>query len=352
MRKKHLQEDHSSDPPQAGVDARDLDDDGVYPLLHYLVTKNRVEDVRRILSTLSNPETYKTHHFRLLASFEASPAMLQMFGECSSEREENDCIFQSMKSRNTTTMEYNLTLLTRRRPPHVDHNTQVDILRRLVAFGWLEGLKLWSVRFLALLEEPKPGYFGHKGLISVLNHLLDSSLFCAHAVKHPNGEQTLLFLWKDSGLLSYMHDPHLSIWASQQLRYVAKFGCSISLAEELLRRGARIDFQPRENCGTALHCAAGNTSAMGAEMMRFLLLKGANPEATRVSHPATRVSHQGLPTNVAKQKRIRDEKGAKCLQKWLGKSWDDLLEETKHIRNEKQVGESFNPVKTEGTLQH
>lgn len=339
MRQKHIQEGHSSDQPQPKLDASDLKDDSVEPLLHYLVTENRVKEVESVLSSLPDPETYRTQNLRLLASFSASPAMLQLLGEHRSQFDLVRCIIQSIQGRNEMTMEYNLKGLLKPLEPtwkHLDDNP----LCQLMSTGWIEGLKLWCKASRNQLATGPDGIEGVGRATLVKKRLSDTRLLQG-AVKHPAGEEALIFLWRHSGLISYISD--IPLWASRTLRHVARLGCSVTLATELLSRGASVNFQSRGDERTALHCAARNDSVEGAEMIQFLLLKGADPEAT------LRIYDRRSPTII---KRIRDEKGARNIHDWIGKSWDELVEETKHIRSGKQVRESLEFRKTEGTLQH
>lgn len=337
MRQKHIREGHISDPSHPVFDALGLQDDSVEPLLHYLVTENRVEEVRSILSALPNPETYKTQKLRMLASFAASPAMLQLLGEHGSKSHLTQCIIQSIQGRNEMTMAYNLTGLEKPLEQdwkHIDDNP----LCQLMAIGWLQGLKLWCKA--ARTQMATNRFEGALSALEIKRRLSDSRLL-EGAAKHAAGEEAVLFLWRNSGLLSYISD--ISDWASRTLRHVARLGCSVTVAAELLGKGARVNFQSRKDERTALHCAARNDSAEGAEMIRFLLLKGADPEAT------LKVYDERSPTSL---KRIREEKGAQNIHKWLGKSWDELVEETKYIRNEEQVRESRESNSTEGIRAH
>jgi len=38
---------------------------------------------------------------------------------------------------------------------------------------------------------------------------------------------------------------------------------------------------------------------------------------------------------------VREEQGAKGIHRWLGKTWDELVEETKRIRHEKEAGKEL-----------
>lgn len=351
MRQKHIQEGHSGDLPQLKFDASDLMEDSVEPLLHYLVTENQVQEVESVLCALPNSETYKTSKLRLLASFAASPAMLQLLGECASQSELNLCVIESIKGRNEMTMSYNLASLQNPLEAH-SKLTESLPLCQIMSHGWLEGLKLWCEASRQQLKAADSRIGKFKCSVVVKRRLSDSRIL-EEAAKHPAGEEAVLYLWRESGLLSYISD--IPDWASRSLRHVAKLSFSVTLATELLEAGASIDFQTLDSERTALHCAAGNDSAEGAEMIRFLLLKGADPEATHKVYGSMQVIHTAAGIEVKKilreTKRVKDEKGAQNIHNWLGKSWDELVEETKHIRYELRVGQSLETGRLEQTMQ-
>lgn len=334
MRERHLQEGHSSDPPQAAFHVCDLGSDSVEPLLHYLVTDDQVDHVVKILSKLPDADRYKTQNLRMLASLTASPAMLRLFWSNLSEKERIQCTIESIKGRNQNTMEANLMLLSQpiQRIASDPRLNQDDIEWQLVSRNWVEGMRMWCKSARHQVETDLSSLGGFDRVKSNIKRYLSCSSLLRAAAKHPSGEQAMIHFWNDTGLLCFLDAPHN--WASRTLTLVAKFGCSVTLASELLRMGASINDRLTVGEGkhqkTPLHWAATNNSAAGAKMMEFLLFAGADPNAT-VCVPSGR--------EAGSTRMIRDEKGAKGIQKWLGKCWDDLVEETKHIRLEKQFGQ-------------
>lgn len=347
-----MREGHASDPPQPKFDGSDLEDDSVEPLLHYLVTENRVEEVRSVLSAFPDSAFYRTENLLPLASFAASPAMLQLLEEHGLPSDPTRRVIESIKGRNEMTMAYNCDHL---RDPignlrHLD-GIEYNPLQRLMSNGWLAGLKLWCKAARKQLGTIRRS---RNATSTAVKRGLSDLKILEQAAKHPAGEEAVLFLWKESGLLSYIKD--IPDWASRNLRHVARFGLSVTLATELINMGANVNVRSRESDRTALHCAARNNSAEGAEMMRFLLLKGADPEAVLKVFVESKwiktESGEEERSTVKAIKRIRDEKGAQNIHEWLGKSWDELVEETKHICYEPHAGESLETEKTEGTMQN
>ena len=87
--------------------------------------------------------------------------------------------------------------------------------------------------------------------------------------------------------------------------------CSIAIAEYLLRNG--VDVNTREVDGrTALYYASSKRHKRGAELMKFLLESGADAEL----HPKDKKSIKDLP-------------GPRNISKWLGISWEQLVEESR-----------------------
>ena len=87
--------------------------------------------------------------------------------------------------------------------------------------------------------------------------------------------------------------------------------CSIALAEFLLRNGVDINTRVEiEN--TALFYASNKSSRAAAELMKFLLESGADP----------------LAPLIKRCKPIADQPGPRNISKWLGMSWEQLVEES------------------------
>lgn len=96
---------------------------------------------------------------------------------------------------------------------------------------------------------------------------------------------------------------------SDMLRTVAQRSCSISLASFLLKAGADINSKGRSGrSATPLYWAANRTTKPAAEFMKFLLQSGADP------------------TLGCNGKKPEDLKGAKNISRWLGMTWDELVE--------------------------
>lgn len=342
MRQSHFKQAHQSDPPQEIFDLQDVAQDGVEALLCDLVQENKVAEAQKVL--LASPNVLRAngsrHKLQMLAAFAASSDMLELLEE-SAEYDKVDlaskarinCIAESIKGHNGSTLRY---LLSRVKPFFGNKaqdkpqyffgssdlifrkGTERDylIISQLVSNDWLEGMKIWAKW---LRSGPIPT---HGDSLARIKYLFGSKRTILAAASHSAGDQQLLCLWRGSGVVSLLDKK----WASRTLGTVAQFSCSIALATHLLEHGADINGRVACTHKTSLHRAAGNTSAKGAEMIRFLLLNGADPEAD---------------LGGVDGKKIREEEGAKGIHRWLGKTWDELVEETKRIRHDKEAGKEL-----------
>ena len=92
----------------------------------------------------------------------------------------------------------------------------------------------------------------------------------------------------------------------------AERGCSIAIAEYLLRNGVAVD--SRANGGnTALRWASSKSDKRAAELMKFLLELGANPD----------------DKGKANSQPMKNRPGPRNISKWLGVSWEQLVEESR-----------------------
>ena len=88
--------------------------------------------------------------------------------------------------------------------------------------------------------------------------------------------------------------------------------CSVDIAEFLLGNGVDIEYR-RSSGNTALFYASKRKDQRAAELMKFLLESGADP----------------LGPVTPKSKPIADQPGPRNISKWLGISWEQLVEESR-----------------------
>jgi hypothetical protein len=152
-------------------------------------------------------------------------------------------------------------------------------------------------------------------------------------VKDPVKQERLASALSEQASLGHLTTYHLS----RALKAVASTNCSVTIARVLLDSGAAVDFRSPNSRGTELMktpliAAAAKRTMEGAEMMKLLLLAGADPSASyqkkRDSEPIT----AGM------------EPGAKKISKWLGLTWDELVEWAAEQRSNNLQGEMVSRI--------
>jgi hypothetical protein len=127
----------------------------------------------------------------------------------------------------------------------------------------------------------------------------------------PEQELRLLALWKSLAASNSVNDKVLCI----ALLGVAQGCCSLAKGKTLVELGADVNFKNIMNGPTVLQYALRKTTCEAAQFIKFLLLQGADPETS------------------TKNVHAKDELGAKDISKWLGMSFDELVEWAKAERN-------------------
>ena len=126
-------------------------------------------------------------------------------------------------------------------------------------------------------------------------------------------------LWKR--IIKGVTSKKLESTLGASLGNVAESCCSLALAKALLSYGAPINYtnvgDTKGNYRTPLHRALRRSRPETAELARFLLYRGANPDT------------RALKSSV---QRVEDEIGAREISKWLGMTWDELVAKVKADR--------------------
>ncbi|KAK8102138.1 hypothetical protein PG984_015284 [Apiospora sp. TS-2023a] len=115
---------------------------------------------------------------------------------------------------------------------------------------------------------------------------------------------------------------------NKALLIIARTTRSCRIAEYLLDRGAEVDYRPGTNGVSALFAGTSEDSARAAALAKLLLLHGADPESTRVVK--TGKTGNWITTTA----KVRDQKGAKNIKKWLGVTWDELVADVQRERKD------------------
>jgi hypothetical protein len=141
----------------------------------------------------------------------------------------------------------------------------------------------------------------------------------------PENEAFILLLWKKVNLAKNL----TPVYLGDALVTVATTCCSMKMAKYLIDAGAPVNHRRSSSYWTPLHRAVTHDTSEAAELVKFLLCMGADPTAFTTS----------IPGRGSKIRRIRDEAGAKGISKWLGVSWDDLVQNIERGRIEAERSE-------------
>ncbi|KAI1488247.1 NACHT domain protein [Biscogniauxia mediterranea] len=165
-----------------------------------------------------------------------------------------------------------------------------------------------------------------------------------HDRRYPDPYQNLKKSLRTVGVLRttdndrLKEDILLRLWRSIQMERrdlgdilvaVASTTCSVALAEYVLEAGAEVDYRRSNQYATPLGHAARKDTAEAAALMKLLLIHGADPDVQREPIDFTRGQKSKFAMN------IRDEKGPRGISKWLGITWDELVKETKELKDSK-----------------
>lgn len=317
MRDDHYR-DHIVTGPQEIPHAENLEPDEIQPLLFDLVRAGKAEVIRNLLYQFTAlPGEIRAAIRECAASF-GSAAIVDLIDPFNPARFPHSTLVSSIRAGNIDLFNHvlsrskNTGSLTHKAFNPL-HGSQEIVLEVLTS----DSEETFEI-LVSFIE-----YGINKGHLSDNWHqiVIKPTVIRATA-KHPERENLLITLWEKAGV------PKSSDGAlNTAVENVALSTCSVKLAEYLVGQGAKVNFGNHTKCLTVLQHAARHDSAAAAEMMKYLLLQGADPE---------------LQPKRARL-RIRDEKGAKGIAKWLGMSWDELVAKTKEER-EKIASNSMKSV--------
>ena len=312
MRDDHYR-DHIATSPQEIPYGENPEPDEIQPLLFDLVRAGKVEAVRNLLCQFEAlPKEIKKAIRECAASF-GSAAIIDLIDPFDGDsfpihtllsiiRAGNIDLFKHVlrRSRNCNQSIYSYSYKIFQEVRRSDSDEAFETLLSHIEFDLNTGWD-WPRSLVQVLTE----YFAIQATAGL-----------------PNRENLLITLWEKAGV------PKSGIRTlGSAVLNVASSTCSVKLAEYLVDHGAEVDFRCSAQNLTALQYAARQNSAAAAEMMKYLLLQGADPEL--------KAKRSALS--------IRDEKGAKGIAKWLGMSFDELVAKTKEER-EKIASKSIESV--------
>ncbi|RKL31203.1 hypothetical protein BFJ72_g11220 [Fusarium proliferatum] len=341
MRDEHLENGHSqaADPGLSGnIRLQKIEDEELHPLIFDLTETDRVE-----ILTVLMPRLRKLHRFvqieiTIHAAKMGSHAILQLF---------NDSGLLTGAFYANNVMDWikfrDLAQMTVR-------SESVDLSKIILCWVATLGLSSLSKYEIFRFRQAVEGIIRtimkleREDLFELWRPILTSGFSVAGNTVHvvnvfksrgtiastdniPSRERMLLRIWEDSKIF----DTRKAEERDRILRNIADSSCSVNLAYYAIQYGCKVDSKAYENCPTALQFAARKSTQRAADLMKFLLLQGADPNGGAVKHKRS-----------AEITKIRDEKGAREISKWLGMTWEELVERTTEERERREENEKEN----------
>jgi hypothetical protein len=304
MRDNHYL-DHIASGPQEIPHAEIPEADEIQPLLFDLVKADKVDVVRNLQDQISALPTSIRNALEECAASFGSAAMIDLIQPFHGGEFPYSSLRSSIRAANIDAFKH---LLSRSKDIECTFGdvTYSFILSDVLVSDSEEFFEEWEryidVEFKSV-KKSKPVPFGER---------YSRPYVIRATAGHPGRENLLISIWEKTLVLKSFGRAYLG----SAVVNVAATTCSVRLAKYFVDYGAEVDFRRSALYLTALHHAARQNSAAAAEMMKYLLLQGADPE---------------LMAGRA-HLRIRDEKGAKGIAQWLGMSWDELVTKTKEER--------------------
>lgn len=313
MRDEHL-EFHSRGLTPRAPTALVSDKDELQPLLFDLVGSDDVEAVRSLVPGFLTLGKSVRRELCKLAAFSGSVAMLELLYNGKTEIEvlgdsfDRKVIHASLRGNNYDSLRWLLSLF----PLHLAEKAATEGIDLPLLEGALEqesgeAFELCKQRIITHLSTPCKRSRTAPAGRSVLSRII------ALTARLSEGEERLLGLWENLAGLNASSKFLTAAVLGDGLGNIAGTTASITLARQLIKYGANVDARRSPYYMTPLHRAARRSSAESAEFMKFLLYEGADPtiQATR------------------SRNKIEEERGAREIQKWLGLSWDELIEKVR-----------------------
>jgi hypothetical protein len=312
MRDEHLDSYHQEAESHAEFLPNNLDEDEIQPLLFDLIRLDKVEAVKSILhhSDKLNPPVKR--ELVELAAFSGSAAMAQLVCTHYGDTVELSPNFltDSIRGMNFETLRWFLSRIDNLEKEYCSY-TAHSVLIPLLKSGSLEMFQECEKYLIDNFSTESVNGPRQRRIPPAASSLFRDAIKAT--ARCPDRENLLLSLWAALEMRNTTSKFSSQTNLGNALGYVAETTCSLALAKVLLEYGAKIDSRRSINYLTPLHHAARQSSPHAAELMKFLLYQGADPEL------------QAGPSRL----KMSEEKGAKGIAKWLEMSWDELIQKVK-----------------------
>lgn len=300
MRDEHLDSGHQEAKSQAKLVPSNLDIDEIQPLFFDLIRLDKVEAVYSILHHFHKLEKSVQYELEELVASSGSASMAQMMCNYGLSDRQLLLLAKSISGMNFETFRWFLSRIDNViRARYTTYKGEV--LDALLKSGSLEMFQECEKYLIDMFCETTLRQ------LSVTSYVIEATAGC------PVREKILLSLWAGLGMGNATSKFNSKQNLDTALRNVAGTTCSLVLTKALFEYGAKGDSSISARHTTPLRFAARQSSPQAAELVKFLLYHGADPE---------------LQTSRSRLK-ISEEKGAKEIAKWLGMSWDELVQKIK-----------------------
>lgn len=329
MRDDHLKSGHShaTDPGLSGTTPLDkLDDEELQPLIFDLIETDQVDIVTSLKPRLRNLKHFVQEQIAIHAAKMGSHSILQLFNDSGLLtgvfiRNDNidwkgfsDLAGSAIRSKSVSLSKILLCWVATLDLPLIVTNEFIPALSHIIASLMVpeseDLFELWK----ALLTSG----FGIAGTSGEVAQAFVALIVIGTTNNITSRERVLLRIWEEYKLLNVLkaRERH------RILLDIASSSCSVNLARYAIQHGCGVDYQSRKSNPTALQFASRKTTKEAAYLMEFLLLHGADP-------------NKQTPKG-----RIRDGKGAREISKWLGVTWEQLVERTTEERQRNKNNEN------------
>ncbi|KAH1932003.1 hypothetical protein KXV48_007907 [Aspergillus fumigatus] len=301
MSDQHMEKAHKEKTPPRDLSEGAIEQDEMQALLLDLVRVDEVEMVERLLPRVDDLYRFSSLIGKTVGELGSLP-MAQMITRVCKEGAKHRAVDQfyhgAIKAGNVEFIDWLIS--SNQIPEYRDEAASIT-----AAFVKSDSEDLWRLceQFMAALSRADD-----------IDRRMSDVCFEEPAInatcRIAKRENMLISLWESVGAIKKPKAAKLSY----ALGVVARTTCSISLGRALLQHGANINGQKGKLAVSPLHFAARKSSVENAEFMRFLLFAGADPE------------------RVSRSRRPSDEIGAKEIVRWLGMTWNELVEQTRDCR--------------------
>ncbi|GFF67628.1 predicted protein [Aspergillus lentulus] len=296
MRDQHLEKAHKEQTPPRVLSEDTIEQDEVQALVLDLVREDEVEMVERLLPRVDDLYRFSSLLGKTVGELGSLP-MAQMITRVYEEAVDQ-FYHGAIKSGNVKFIDWLIN--SNQMPEYRDEAASIT-----AAFVKTDSEDMWRLceQFMAALSRADDM---DRRMSDVCFEEPVINATCRVA-KRGN---MLLSLWESVAGIKKLKAAKLSY----SLGVVARTTCSIPLGRALLQYGADVNGQRSKLAVSPLQFAARKSSIENAEFMRFLLSAGADPD------------------QVSRSRKPSDGIGAKEIVRWLGMTWNELVEQTRDCR--------------------